>query len=640
MEDEEAGLVSSANEKRRESRTPSLRPMLALTALFLGLVITYNSLAFLGVSPGWSDSPDVVDGSRISIQTELRKTPAPVVVSLPSPSSTTTTTASPTTATVTPSSPSTLYVDASVYAPLPWLVHSTLAPDEDRMIVRYTIEETRSDERTSCFEFNSNVKTFGAYFWKSGDEDNAVFVEGSRVGCYTWVKSERDVLAGTGGMGYQHVIDVLSPPLEAGTVKYEYVVGQPKREGGDFVAQTREYSFNSRPSSDQKLRIFFVGDVDVSQKPRGDASAPKVFEALASSDRLKSTHLMVHLGDASYASNRGGCGSATETDSCSASCNPTKIVCKGNSRQTADHRPTWLNWERRALSTWSHLPIVTVMGNHDNDLTWFLNFRPPVRASHQGVPSVTDDDLRTRLIELRDADAKVAQGLISTEMRKPYYYAFARGDVLFVAIGTEDNPFNAYESRGPLDSLTEENEKRFADHYGTKSNQYVWLEKTLRGVDRTITPFVVVYTHRPLYHENRHHRMNSPQGDWYGMRIQELYSPLFEKYKVSLILSGHSHHYMRTKPAKMGAEPNTLFTSDDLTDPVYVICGTGGYRIVDGFVGEYDATAFRQSTTFGYCTLDVISRSVLKIRHVSDDDVELDSATILGPGPDFKQPFE
>jgi hypothetical protein len=85
--------------------------------------------------------------------------------------------------------------------------------------------------------------------------------------------------------------------------------------------------------------------------------------------------------------------------------------------------------------------------------------------------------------------------------------------------------------------------------FGPGTAQYVFLEETLKRVDRKRTPWVIVSTHSNLY--------STFVGHFKEMDcFREAYEPLLLKYGVDLLLNGHVHAYERTHPvADYKADP-------------------------------------------------------------------------------------
>lgn len=91
--------------------------------------------------------------------------------------------------------------------------------------------------------------------------------------------------------------------------------------------------------------------------------------------------------------------------------------------------------------------------------------------------------------------------------------------------------------------------------------QKEWLEKDLKGRD---TQWKIVFMHRPPYH-NR-----SNEGDEH---LRAAFVPLFDKYHVNLVFSGHDHVYARSYPMFGGkvVEQSALGT-------IYVTTGRSGTK--------------------------------------------------------------
>ena len=69
--------------------------------------------------------------------------------------------------------------------------------------------------------------------------------------------------------------------------------------------------------------------------------------------------------------------------------------------------------------------------------------------------------------------------------------------------------------------------------------QFQWLEKELKASG---SDWKIAFFHHPLY----------SSGDRHGsdIRLREVLEPLFLKYNVSVVLTGHDHFYERVKPQK------------------------------------------------------------------------------------------
>lgn len=121
------------------------------------------------------------------------------------------------------------------------------------------------------------------------------------------------------------------------------------------------------------------------------------------------------------------------------------------------------------------------------------------------------------------------------------------------------------------------------EHDWTKgSRQYNWIKATLKAIDRTVTPWVVVSMHRSLY--GRTLRWSWQEVSNY---MQQSLEPLFKKYEVNLVLSGQERRYLRTAPVYKDLN----MAKKEAGGPVYAVVGTGGgtlfYRARDDVHRSY-----------------------------------------------------
>ena len=128
------------------------------------------------------------------------------------------------------------------------------------------------------------------------------------------------------------------------------------------------------------------------------------------------------------------------------------------------------------------------------------------------------------------------------------------------------------------------------------SLQYEWLLSELKSVDRSITPWLIVMLHCPLYNTFKtHHR------DIFTTEARAILEPLFVEYTVNFVISGHVHAYMRTHPV--------TFSKRDPRGPIHVIQGNGGKSSCVPYYNETaeEWVAVRDQTQFGYGTLELFN---------------------------------
>ena len=76
--------------------------------------------------------------------------------------------------------------------------------------------------------------------------------------------------------------------------------------------------------------------------------------------------------------------------------------------------------------------------------------------------------------------------------------------------------------------------------YQQGSTQYNWLEQDLSSVNREVTPFVIVYGHKPMYSSNSYHGSE--------VELRDALEDLYITQGVDLVIAGHDHFYERTWP--------------------------------------------------------------------------------------------
>lgn len=106
---------------------------------------------------------------------------------------------------------------------------------------------------------------------------------------------------------------------------------------------------------------------------------------------------------------------------------------------------------------------------------------------------------------------------------KQAYFTFTRGPVFFAALDTgedKEDDHEAYYGMAAFDPFREE--------------QAAWLARALQTPAARQAHYRVILMHIPPYHS----------GDWHGTsHCRQVFSPVFEKHQVDLVISGHTHRY-------------------------------------------------------------------------------------------------
>lgn len=125
------------------------------------------------------------------------------------------------------------------------------------------------------------------------------------------------------------------------------------------------------------------------------------------------------------------------------------------------------------------------------------------------------------------------------------YYSFDAGNAHFVALDSE---------------------LYYGDEWATPEQQKAWLKKDLASTSK---PWKFVYLHRPPYSSSQHGS---------DLRIRQDLQPVFDRYGVDIVFSGHDHDYERTVP---------------IGRVTYVVSGGGGRGLYPA--GKSEWTSFSRS---------------------------------------------
>lgn len=168
----------------------------------------------------------------------------------------------------------------------------------------------------------------------------------------------------------------------------------------------------------------------------------------------------------------------------------------------------------------------------------------------------------------------------------PYYYALGNH---------EGNHANYYDYFELPRNNPEKTEQYYSFDYGDAhviclntetdfapgSAQYSWLQGDLERSQSA--RWRIVFFHRPPYSSSKHGS---------SMKARNAFAPLFERYGVRLVFSGHDHNYERSVP---------------VNGVTYIVSGAGGAPLYSP-KGE-SWTAFKASE-FGYCKIDVTEKAL------------------------------
>ncbi len=209
------------------------------------------------------------------------------------------------------------------------------------------------------------------------------------------------------------------------------------------------------------------------------------------------------------------------------------------------------------------------------------------------------------------------------------FYSYNYGNVHFVALdsyGWETGSTRLYDTLGP---------------------QAVWLKRDLAANRQ---PWVIVYFHHPPYTKGSHNSDTEPE----LINMRQNIVPILERYKVDLVLNGHSHSYERsllinghygvvntfnpathalsTSSAKYNGSANSCFYSKSTTASrngiVYAVVGSAGQLGGQSLGYEHNAMHYSDVTNGGALYLE-IENNRLDAKWICADGVVRDNFTIM-----------
>ncbi len=153
-----------------------------------------------------------------------------------------------------------------------------------------------------------------------------------------------------------------------------------------------------------------------------------------------------------------------------------------------------------------------------------------------------------------------------------------------------------------------------------ESYQFKWLVRDLSNVDRQVTPFVILYAHRPMYCSNDNHGSS--------LEFREAIEPVLNEFKVDLFLYGHVHAYERTCPileqGKCTVNDTKFYYNDLKGGTIHLVVGTAGYESNPHWDAQPAWSVFRK-TVHGLMRITVQETNILYAEMIdSADDSVID----------------
>jgi predicted MPP superfamily phosphohydrolase len=175
-----------------------------------------------------------------------------------------------------------------------------------------------------------------------------------------------------------------------------------------------------------------------------------------------------------------------------------------------------------------------------------------------GTGAPAQFDVGTRMNEARSAfpfdmvimlgdniyGRQTAQDFVA-KFQRPYAALLTGGVTFYASLGNHDSPMNRYYPGFNMGgeryyTYTKKNTQFFVlDSNAMDVKQVAWLENALK---QSQEEWKICYFHHPLYSDGGRH------GSEVELRV--ILEPIFVKYGVNVVYSGHDHIYERIKPQK------------------------------------------------------------------------------------------
>lgn len=185
--------------------------------------------------------------------------------------------------------------------------------------------------------------------------------------------------------------------------------------------------------------------------------------------------------------------------------------------------------------------IVSTGANEDSGREFFTPFRGPISKAALLIALGEDEYGPNR------AD-KSGRGFLKANYRKIHTMPWSRGTPSYYYVDTANARIIFIDTNNVYGVID-------APALTAKSTQYEWLRSALSsaGSDK----WKIVVMHHPVYSSGKEED-----------KLSSFLAPLFEAYRVNLVIQGHQGAYERTKPIVKGAPARS--------GPIYVTVGGGG----------------------------------------------------------------
>jgi predicted phosphodiesterase len=264
---------------------------------------------------------------------------------------------------------------------------------------------------------------------------------------------------------------------------------------------------------------------------------------------------------------------------------------------------------------------VDLIQSHDPELVFSLgdtSYGPDINCWVEIVNPITD-----RMKAVIGNHDVISPNLLDQHLKqfgldRPYY-AFDYNNIHFLMMDSESSYLPG--SDPDFSDLEDTEQYRFVENDLTKASQNPAIK------------WIIIMSHRQLYSSlcGEHDSCEPIK------KFRDAYHPLFEKYGVDVLFSGHAHNYQRTYPLFYNdvnsSEP--IIKENDKTEykspegMFQIIVGTGGIDF-DNFSNQEPYVVYQQDSSYGFLNMDVTDQgNVLLGRYYTNTGEVLDEFKIV-----------
>lgn len=145
---------------------------------------------------------------------------------------------------------------------------------------------------------------------------------------------------------------------------------------------------------------------------------------------------------------------------------------------------------------------------------------------------------------------------------------------------------------------------------GSDTTMQKWLESDLASQPTNTT--TVVFFHHPPFAGNTTHKSDQI--------VRTKLVPIFDKYRVSVVLSGHNHNYVRTCPLQFSVTKEAC----QKNGTTYIVTGGGGKDLY-AFKEPTPSYVAKQASVFHFVKLEFLPNGAIILTAIDESGKTIDS---------------